>query len=275
MNNSKIKSKIYHIIYGTDTLAGKTFDVALIGFILLSILVVCLESVPNYRTHFLFYFLVLEWILTICFTIEYFLRIYSHPRPLRYITSFYGLIDLLSILPTYLTFFIPGLHYLMTVRIVRLLRIFRILKLTHFIQNAQALKLALQASFHKITVFILAVLSLVLIVGTVIYVVEGPENGFTSIPLSIYWTIVTITTVGYGDITPQTPSGQIISSIVMLMGYAIIAVPTGIVTVELSKTAGAHNYVDSESFNCNQCGQKLNLTANFCSNCGKRVNDLS
>ena len=272
MENLPIKEKIYRVIYGTDTPAGRRFDIILLWLIVASILVVCLESIPSYHNAYFSYFLVLEWVFTIVFSIEYAFRLYSHPRPFRYITSFYGLIDLFSIVPTYITLFIPGLQYLITVRILRLLRIFRILKLTSFINNAQALKLALAASFHKITVFVLAVLSLVLIIGSIIYVVEGPANGFTSIPLSIYWTIVTITTVGYGDITPQTTLGQIISSVVMLMGYALIAVPTGIVTVELSKSkllSGTSEHLPQHF--CKDCNEEISPTDNFCRNCGTKI----
>lgn len=269
----RIRRKIYQIIYNADTPAGKGFDVALLWLILASILVVSLESIPAYHDTYFEYFLVIEWIFTILFTLEYGFRIYSHPRPLRYIISFYGLIDLLSILPTYLTLLVPGLHYLMTIRILRLLRIFRVLKLTSFIQNAQIIQNALLASFQKITVFILAVLSLVIIIGTIMYVVEGPENGFTSIPISIYWTIVTITTVGYGDMTPQTPFGQILSSVVMLMGYALIAVPTGIVTVELSKND--KSAAGKKMLTCPNCHQEMPVSTNFCSHCGQELRDAN
>lgn len=272
MEKMTVKEKIYHVIYGTDTPAGRGFDLALLWLILASIVVVCLESVPAYNAGYLRYFIALEWTFTAIFSLEYLLRIYSHPRPLRYFTSFYGIIDLISILPTYLTFFVPGLQYLMSVRILRLLRIFRILKLTSFIRNAQIIQSALINSIHKLTVFIAAVLCLVLIIGTLIYVIEGPENGFTSIPLSIYWTIVTITTVGYGDITPKTSLGQILSSVVMLIGYALIAVPTGIVSAELSKSPDYHGEPDGAAqLPCPNCQSILPAKDSYCRHCGHNL----
>ncbi|WP_066831963.1 ion transporter [Rufibacter ruber] len=267
------RERLYIIIHGTDTPAGRRFDVILLWLILASIITVCLESVPAYRQAYGAYFLAAEWFFTLCFSVEYLLRIYSYPRPLRYMFSYYGLIDLIAILPTYLTFFMAGLHYLMTIRILRLLRVFRIMKLTSFIANAMVLRQALVASLHKITVFMLAVLSLVLIIGTLIYVIEGEANGFTSIPQSIYWAIVTITTVGYGDITPRTPLGQILSSLVMIIGYAIIAVPTGIVTVELSKSNKAEQGAASPP-HCPACGYPIAGAGNFCSSCGQKVTKI-
>ncbi|GGK70075.1 ion transporter [Rufibacter glacialis] len=267
MRNAELRKKIYQVIHGTDTKAGRRFDVALLWMILLSTLIVCLESVPAYRAASKHIFFVLEWMFTIAFTLEYILRVYSNPRPLRYIFSFYGIIDFLSILPTFLAIFVPSIRYIMTIRVLRLLRVFRILKLTSYVENGQIIKKALIASFHKITVFIMAVFSLVLIVGTLMYVVEGESNGFTSIPQSIYWAIVTITTVGYGDLTPHTPLGQVISSIVMLMGYAIIAVPTGIVTVELSRMKNPGEELPAPLF-CGNCSETVHKTDNFCRNCG-------
>ncbi|MFB9862705.1 ion transporter [Rufibacter immobilis] len=270
MRNQDLRHTLYTIIHGTDTAAGRRFDVVLLWMILLSTLTVCLESVPSYRAAWSAPFRLLEWMFTIVFTVEYLLRIYSHPRPLRYIFSFYGIIDFLSVVPTFIAFFIPGFRFLMTIRVLRLLRVFRILKLTSYIENAQLITSALKASAHKITVFIMAVLSLVLIIGSVIYVVEGEENGFTSIPQSIYWAVVTITTVGYGDITPRTPLGQVISSLVMLMGYAIIAVPTGIVTVELSKLKPNKASLTPARV-CPDCGQEVKKRDNFCRNCGLKL----
>ncbi|ALJ00402.1 ion transporter [Rufibacter tibetensis] len=270
MGKTSLRERLYIIIHGTDTPAGRNFDVVLLWMILLSTLTVCLESVPAYRQLANVLFKGLEWFFTIIFTVEYVLRVYSNPRPLKYMFSFYGIIDFLSIIPTYLAFFAPTLRYIMTIRVLRLLRVFRILKLTSYVENAQLITRALVASLHKITVFIVAVFTLVLIVGTIIYVVEGEENGFTSIPQSIYWAIVTITTVGYGDITPRTPLGQIISSLVMLMGYAIIAVPTGIVTVELSRIKSPEDEPTTPLL-CGNCQQTLRKTDNFCSNCGHKV----
>ncbi|AKQ45355.1 ion transporter [Rufibacter radiotolerans] len=270
MRRNTLRRQVHEVIYGTQTKAGRRFDIVLLWVILLSTLVVCLESVPEYRKHYLAYFQGLEWIFTLAFTMEYFLRIYSHPRPLKYIFSFYGIIDFLSFMPFYLAILSPGIRFFMTIRVLRLLRVFRILKLTSFVSNAEVIKAALLASFQKITVFILAVCTLVLLVGTLIYVVEGEEHGFTSIPQSIYWAIVTVTTVGYGDITPQTSLGQMISSVVMLLGYAIIAVPTGIVTVELSKIKHPEVPI-SPQLVCLHCGQPVEVKANFCSNCGHRL----
>ncbi|WP_207430985.1 ion transporter [Sabulibacter ruber] len=269
MQNARIRRILYTVIHGTDTVAGRRFDVVLLWMILLSTLTVCLESVPSLRSDFQPYFQALEWFFTISFTVEYLLRMYSHPRPLRYLFSFYGIIDFLSVIPTYVAFLIPGFRFLMTIRILRLLRVFRILKLTSYVENAQIITTALKASLHKITVFVLAVFSLVLIIGTVIYVVEGEENGFTSIPQSIYWAIVTITTVGYGDITPRTPLGQMISSLVMLMGYAIIAVPTGIVTVELSRIKAPEE--NATPLTCSNCENTVRKSDNYCSNCGTKL----
>jgi voltage-gated potassium channel len=266
---SEFRKRLFTIIYGTHTPAGKGFDVVLLWFILISVLTVMLESVPSLKRQYNEWFFRLEWFFTIAFTIEYLTRIYSHPKPLKYIFSFYGIIDLISILPTYLALLLGGLQYLVTIRALRLLRIFRILKLTSFIHNAQLIKLAMLASYQKIMVFMLTVLSIVLIIGTMMYVIEGDKGGFTSIPISIYWCIVTITTVGYGDITPLTPVGKLLSAFVMLIGYSIIAVPTGIVTVELSKAMSGPGTAEphTESL-CTNCGEIMPAAANFCMNCG-------
>ena len=260
----KLRERLYRTIFGTDTPAGKTFDLILLILILLSVIVVLLESVVELRKEYQSLFLTIEWIFTIIFTIEYLLRIYSSPKPKGYIFSFFGLVDLLSILPTYLSLLLGGLQYLLLIRILRLLRIFRILKLVHFVENAELLATALKASFHKIIIFISVVVTFVIIVGAMMYVIEGESNGFTSIPKSIYWTIVTITTVGYGDITPLTNLGKLLASVVMLTGYAIIAVPTGIVTVELQKTVAER----SARRRCINCNAMVEKTDNFCHNCG-------
>jgi voltage-gated potassium channel len=271
IDRNSLRGKIFIIVFGASTPPGRQFDLALLWIILVSVLVVCLESVPSIRLDHYQELHALEIFFTMIFTIEYGLRIYSHPKPFRYLFSFFGLIDLLSILPFYLSFILPDGHFLVTIRIIRLLRVFRILKLTSFVHHAFALKQALLASLQKITVFMLTIVSLVLIIGTVMYVVEGEANGFTSIPTSIYWAVVTITTVGYGDLTPQTAIGQIISSIVMIMGYAIIAVPTGIVTVEMSRqTPTLKKYNEIE---CLSCGKFMPKKANFCSNCGHHLKD--
>lgn len=229
------RRKLYVIIFESHTPAGKGFDIALLIFILASILTVVLESVQSIRVDYTLLLINLEWFFTIIFTIEYFLRIITSPRPLRYILSFYGLVDLLSILPTYLTFFYSGSKFLVVIRGLRLLRIFRILKLSRFLGEAETLKKALKGSVAKIIVFIGAVMTIVIIIGALMYLIEGPENGFDNIPVSIYWAVVTITTVGYGDIAPKTTEGQILATLLMLLGYGIIAVPTGIVSAELTR----------------------------------------
>ncbi len=244
---------------------GKAFDILLLLLIISSVLVVSLESVKELRRQYLQQFITLEWIFTILFTIEYLLRIYSTPKPLKYIFSFFGIVDLISIIPTYLSLVIMGSQYLLVIRVLRLLRIARIFKLTHFINEGKQLSNALRASFTKIAVFIGTVLLLVVIIGSIMYIVEGEASGFTSIPKSIYWAIVTLTTVGYGDIAPATPLGQILASFVMIMGYGIIAVPTGIVTVEMSRTARK----TAETRLCPNCHQEGHpVSAKYCFNCG-------
>jgi len=261
-----IREKLYHIVFGTDTKTGKRFDVVLLWVILLSVVVVMLESVPELDAKFDHEFWVLEWVLTIIFTLEFILRIWISQKPFKYIFSLWGVIDLLSILPTYLSIFMVGYHYLLVVRIFRLLRIFRILKLVRFNSEAQVLLNALKSSMYKISIFLMAVLAIVTFMGTLMYVVEGGEDGFTSIPQSIYWAIVTVTTVGYGDMVPHTVLGKVISSFAMIMGYAIIAVPTGIVTVGIAKATNA-------SEPCSHCGHKNVPGAKFCNYCGEELND--
>ena len=265
------RQRLYIIIFESHTQAGKAFDVVLLIFILLSILTVMLESVAAFRAAYGEVFLALEWFFTISFTIEYLLRIYSSPRPLRYITSFYGLVDLLSILPTYVALIFAGSQFLVVIRGLRLLRVFRILKLSHFLGEAETLKRALKASVAKIIVFIGAVLTIVLIVGALMYLIEGPENGYTSIPKSIYWGVVTITTVGYGDISPQTPAGQALATLLMLLGYGIIAVPTGIVSAELSR---AEKKESPTVLSCPHCKPEDHpADAAFCRFCGLQLNN--
>lgn len=264
-NHSLIKNKIHIIIEGTDTPAGKLFDVLILVAIITSVLVVMLDSVLFLRLQYGRLFFVAEWFFTILFTIEYALRLYSAPNRRRYVTSFYGAVDLLALLPTYLSLFFAGTHYLLVVRILRILRIFRVFRLKSYMQQAGFLAAAFKTSQHKITVFFLSLLLLVTIFGSVLYVVEGPENGFTSIPLSIYWAVVTLTTVGYGDISPKTPLGQAIASMVMITGYAIIAVPTGIFTAELTRTMRPQ----LQPISCPNCGKFGHATnAKFCDRCG-------
>lgn len=262
------QQKIHSVIFGTDTKAGKNFDIALLWAILFSILIIMVESVPSIQNDYGHILRIVEWAFTILFSIEYVARIASVKKPFRYIFSFYGLVDILSILPTYLSLFIAGSHYLLIIRTLRLLRIFRIFKLARFIGEANVLKSALTASLHKITVFFGAILCIVMITGTVMYLIEGPENGFTSIPVSVYWAIVTLTTVGYGDIAPHTFAGQFFASFIMILGYAIIAVPTGIVTAEIA-SANRRNWTKPS---CPGCGNDENdRDAKFCKRCGTEL----
>ena len=264
-----LRNKLYEIIFEADTPAGKWFDIVLLWAILLSVLVVFLESISELRISYGDIFYYLEWFFTILFSIEYALRIISTKKPLGYIFSFYGVIDVLAILPTYLSLVIAGSQYFLVIRILRLLRVFRILKLTHMIRQAAILRKALIASRGKIAVFLFAVLTLIVIIGAVMYVIEGPENGFTSIPFSMYWAIVTMTTVGYGDISPQTTIGQIFASFVMIMGYAIIAVPTGIVSVEIADVTKK-----SSAQVCKNCFKEgHDPDAKYCKYCGSMINE--
>ena len=264
-----IKSQLYEIIFEADTPAGKWFDIVLLWAIIISVLVVFLESISELRNQYGNIFYYLEWFFTILFTLEYILRIISVNKASEYVFSFYGVIDVLAIIPTYLSLVIAGSQYFLVIRILRLLRVFRILKLTHMVRQAAILRRALVASRGKIAVFLFAVLSLIVVIGAVMYVIEGPENGFTSIPFSMYWAIVTLTTVGYGDVSPHTTLGQIFASIVMILGYSIIAVPTGIVSVEI---ADATKKISSQVCpNCLKEGHDLD--AKFCKHCGKALNE--
>ncbi|WP_167615970.1 ion transporter [Maribellus sediminis] len=265
---SKTRDELYEVIFEADTPAGKLFDVVLLIVILISVALVMLESVPAIRTNYRPFLRILEWIITGIFTLEYVLRIVIVRKPLRYIFSFYGIIDFLSVIPTYLGLFIVGSHHLVVIRILRMLRVFRILKLTRYTQAGRTLGRALWASREKISVFIFFVVVLVIVIGTVMYLIEGEEHGFTSIPRGIYWAIVTLTTVGYGDISPQTPFGQFAASIVMIMGYAIIAVPTGIVTAEIINPS---NHGNTQV--CPNClHDKHDDDAKFCKKCGSKIN---
>lgn len=260
---SYVKTRLYHIVFGTDSRAGKMFDIVLLWLIVASVMVVVLESMPEINNRYRNLFRGLEIFFTALFTFEYFLRIVVSPKPLRYMRSYLGIIDLLGILPFYLSLFATGYHYFIVFRLLRMLRVFRILRLFRFIRESEQLFAALRSSIYKIGVFISFVLTIVVLLGTIMYVIEGPQNGFSSIPQSIYWTIVTITTVGYGDITPQTAAGKWLASAIMLCGYAIIAVPTGIVTVEMSKRA-----TDKATKECSQCQHMSVADARFCSYCG-------
>lgn len=257
-----IRQKLEVIVFGVDTPAGRAFDVILIWAILLSVLAVILESVKPIQRNYGQLFWIAEWFFTVLFTIEYLVRIWISKKPGRYILSGLGIIDVLSILPTYLSLVFVGTQYLMTIRILRLLRIFRIFKLNHYLGQANIILDAMRRSYQRILVFLFAILHLVLILGAIMYVVEGEAAGFDSIPRSVYWAIVTITTVGYGDISPATPLGQFIASFIMIIGYAIIAVPTGIMTVEMSKAS-------KKGQTCDHCGKNFQEpNAAFCPHCG-------
>ncbi len=263
-----IKNKLHTVIFEADTPFGKLFDIALLIAILLSVGAVMLNSVIPINAKYGKMLYTIEWIFTILFTIEYILRLVSTGQPMKYAKSFFGVIDLVAFLPTYLSAFIPGSELFLVVRVLRVIRIFRVLKLLPYLIEAQLLMKALSASRRKIMVFLLIVLLIVIIMGSFMYVIEGEENGFTSIPRSIYWAIVTLTTVGYGDISPQTILGQILASIIMIFGYGIIAVPTGIVSVEIARksadkittqvcmqcSAEGH---DSDAKHCKFCGADL------------------
>lgn len=266
---ASIKERTYEIIFEADTPMGKLFDVVLLVAILLSVLAVLLETVSSIRDEYESVLNVFEWAFTILFSIEYLLRIWVVGKPWKYIFSFMGIVDLLSTIPTYISLFVAGPQYLLVIRTIRLLRVFRVLKLTRYLSEANVLKNALKASAAKITVFIGGVVVLVLILGSLMYIVEGPENGFTSIPASMYWTIVTITTVGYGDITPATTFGQTIASVVMLLGYGIIAVPTGIVTAEMA-FAKKDDVVSTQA--CTECSMEgHDADAKHCKFCGAEL----
>ena len=259
---------MHEIIFEADTFWGKFFDVTLLVLIVLSILVVMLDSVPAIHDNQTILLRRAEWVFTILFSIEYIARLISVGRPLKYVTSFMGIVDLLSILPTYLSIFITGTHSLIVIRSIRLLRIFRIFKLARYISESQSLIKAMKASWPKIAVFLTTVITLVIIMGTIMYLVEGGENGFTSIPISIYWAIVTMTRVGYGDIAPQTVTGQFIASLIMIMGYGIIAVPTGIVSAEFVHSRKIKN----SGRNCPQCSREGHESdAVYCKYCGAKL----
>lgn len=276
------RNRLARVVFESDTPAGRRFDVALLWSIVLSILLVMLESVPSIRAAHGELMRGLEWGFTVLFTFEYAVRLYAARRAWRYASSPLGLVDLLTIVPSYLSLLLPGAQSLLAIRALRLLRVFRILKLSRYLGEATVLTSALRASRFKIIVFVSTVLTIVVIIGSVMYVVEGAANGFTSIPISIYWAIVTLTTVGYGDISPQTPLGQILASALMIVGYGVIAVPTGIVTAELTRAAGQGGSVTppptpaGTEVTCGRCGETANPPdARFCKRCGARLGDGS
>ncbi|WP_345786013.1 ion transporter [Pelagicoccus enzymogenes] len=265
---SKFRERCRLIIFHSTRPAEKLFDVLLILAIIVSVITVMLASVESIRAEYGGLLYAVEWVFTGLFTLEYFVRIYVSKKPLRYIFSFFGLVDLLSILPTYVDLFLPGAHYLMLFRALRVLRIFRVLKMVQFVGEANQLYAAIKASLRKIIVFVMAVVTMVLILGSIMYLIEGPEHGFTSIPKSVYWAIVTLTTVGYGDISPQTPLGQMFASLIMITGYGVIAVPTGIVTAELTLATTT----EKNERRCETCGETGHkYTAKYCRNCGERL----
>jgi voltage-gated potassium channel len=265
--DTMIRQKLHEIIFGISTPAGKAFDVALIISILMSVMLVMYETTLSESHSFRPGLVTLEWIFTVMFTIEYLVRIWISQEKLKYVFSWYGLIDLLSIVPTYLAYLLPGANSFVVVRILRVLRVFRVLRLSEFSSQSQVILRAMGNSWRKIMVFMMFTLTLVTVYGAMLYVVEGSQNGFDNLPKSVYWAIVTITTVGYGDIVPQTPLGKFIASMIMITGYAIIAVPTGIVTTEMMSSV-----VRNPRIRCNQCGTRgHDPEANCCRNCGARL----
>jgi voltage-gated potassium channel len=263
-----LRARLHEVIFEADTTAGRVFDAVLLLLILASVTVVMLESVMSVRDEHGWLLIRLEWLFTGLFTIEYLLRLYSVRAPWRYATSFFGVVDLLAVLPTYISLIIPGAQALLVIRIFRLLRIFRIFKLAEYLNESRALWVAIKASSRKILIFLFAILTIVVVTGALIYVIEGPAHGFTSIPTSMYWAVVTVTTVGYGDLAPATAVGKFLAVILMLMGYGIIAVPTGIVSAEVVQVvrgkistqacpscgSEGHQY---DAVHCRKCGEKL------------------
>jgi voltage-gated potassium channel len=263
--SDSLRQRLHEIIFEADTPAGRAFDNALLACVVASVVVVMLESVADVKAQYGPVLLALEWIFTGIFTVEYALRLYCVRRPLRYATSFFGIVDLLAILPTYLSPVLPGAQSLLVIRVLRMLRVFRVLKLAEYLTESRELWSALRSSRRKIFVFLFTVTMIIVIVGAMMYLVEGPEHGFTSIPISVYWAVVTLTTVGYGDISPQTPLGRFVAMFVMLMGYGIIAVPTGIVTAEM--TRGKYDSITTQA--CPGCGTDAHEhDAVFCRKCG-------
>lgn len=259
----------YTVIFEADSPGGLAFDVALIVSILLSVAAVCLDTVEAVAVHYGAQLYLLEWFFTLLFSLEYVVRLICTNRPVHYARSFFGVVDLLSVIPTYLSIFLPGTQYLLVIRVLRVLRVFRVLKLVQYIGEAELLVKAMRASSRKILVFIFAVGTLVTIFGSLMYLIEGPENGFTSIPRGIYWAIVTLTTVGFGDISPRTDLGQTVAAMIMVLGYGIIAVPTGIVTAELTR-AGARG-----QRRCRACGARdHDMDAHHCKHCGAALEAL-
>lgn len=268
----KLRQRLEHIIFDTNTPISNGFDLALIWLIIASVLLVMIESIASVRSSYGQILRGLEWFFTIIFSLEYLIRLGVAKEPRKYARSFFGIIDLLTLLPSYLSIFLAGAHYLLVIRSLRLLRVFRVLKLVRYLDEASSLRKALQASRAKITVFLGTVITLVMIIGALIYMIEGEENGFSNIPVSIYWAIVTLTTVGYGDMSPQTGLGKMIASIIMIIGYGIIAVPTGIVTAEINQQHKEEKKKKAGYKPCLLCHPKDHAArALFCHYCGGEV----
>ena len=270
-NTNSFRHKIHEIIFEADTFYGKLFDIVLLITIVSSVVAVMLESIDSIHQQYGDILRIFEWIVTILFTIEYFLRIYAVNKPLKYIFSFMGIIDLLAIIPTYLIFIFPAAHFFTVVRSIRLIRVFRVFKLSHYLRGAHTMQIALRSSRPKIVVFLLSVMILVIVLGTLMYIIEGSSDtkGFDNIPNSIYWAIVTLTTVGYGDVFPATAFGKVVASFIMILGYGIIAVPTGIVTAEFSRKK--REKVSTQS--CPDCTTEGHeVDAKFCKKCGAELN---
>ena len=265
-------ARLYHIIFEADTPPGKLFDVTLIVAIVASVIVVMLESVGSFRALYPSFLRTAEWVFTILFTLEYILRLRCVDKPARYARSFFGVIDLLAVVPTYVSILIPGAQFFLVVRLMRILRVFRILKLAAYLVEAELLVSALRDSRRKVLIFMFTVLTLTVVLGSLMYLIEGDANGFTSIPRSVYWAIVTLTTVGYGDISPQTNLGQAFASMIMILGYGIIAVPTGIVTAEMTRLAIDRGQPAGSQDVCPRCGLKPHdLDARYCKRCGEAL----
>ncbi|WP_288369653.1 ion transporter [uncultured Algoriphagus sp.] len=267
------KKRLAQIVFDHNDKASRTFDLVLLALIFGSVLVAVLDSVGELHDVYGDTFYILELLFTFLFTIEYILRIWLTSKTFRYVTSFFGIVDLLAILPVYLSFFVVNIQLLTVVRALRLLRVIRILKLGRYLSEADFIKESLKASMAKIQIFLFTVLTVVLIMGTLMYLVEGPAAGFTSIPRGMYWAIVTLTTVGFGDITPETPLGQFIASLIMLLGYAIIAVPTGIVSSEMAKRRKPEEIIHTKA--CHSCGEEgLGLNDLYCRHCGEELDKI-
>ncbi len=264
------RKRLYEIVFEADTPAGKAFDIILLFAILLSIVMVMLNSVESLHNRYAAFFYYSEWFFTVLFTIEYVTRIYIIDKPFKYILSFYGVIDLLAVLPTYLALFFAGTGFMTIIRVFRLMRVFRVLKLARYVKAGEVLKTALKNSAGKIIVFLEFLVAIVILMGSVMYLIEGPEHGFANIPKSIYWAIVTLTTVGYGDIAPQTVLGQTLASILMIVGYSIIAVPTGIISAEAFKSSKSYQKNTQVCPNC--LWDKHDDDAVYCKKCGTKLN---